>query len=403
MGSQKYTADGFGPQFLMIPGPSPVADRVRAAMGRASIDFSSNEFVETSDRLFALLKPIFCSAEHVFLYGANGHGAWEAALSNCIKAGDEILLPETGLFSEAWRGMASRLGAKVRTIPSDWRRGVDADAVEKVLRDDTSGAIKAVLVVHTDTATGVTSDVGRIRDAMDRVGHDALYMVDTIASLCTTEFLMTDWRVDVAIAASQKALGAPPGLSMCGVSQKALDLAVAADLPSYYWSWTERMKTEHYKRFCGTAPEQLVFALTEAITMLNEHGLDQTIRRHTHLAEMVQAAVGVWCEGGALEFSAVNPDERATSVTTIRTPEGFDAEMLRDHLRTRYNVIVGGGLGQLRGSIFRIGHMGHINAPYVLGALGAIDSALKSLKVPVGDDAVAAAAGVMIAHDHTLA
>jgi len=348
MGSQKYTADGFGPQFLMIPGPSPVADRVRAAMGRASIDFSSNEFVETSDRLFALLKPIFCSAEHVFLYGANGHGAWEAALSNCIKAGDEILLPETGLFSEAWRG-----------------------AVEKVLRDDTSGAIKAVLVVHTDTATGVTSDVGRIRDAMDRVGHDALYMVDTIASLCT--------------------------------SQKALDLAVAADLPSYYWSWTERMKTEHYKRFCGTAPEQLVFALTEAITMLNEHGLDQTIRRHTHLAEMVQAAVGVWCEGGALEFSAVNPDERATSVTTIRTPEGFDAEMLRDHLRTRYNVIVGGGLGQLRGSIFRIGHMGHINAPYVLGALGAIDSALKSLKVPVGDDAVAAAAGVMIAHDHTLA
>jgi len=395
MSNDSHSADGYGPQFLMIPGPSPVADRVRAAMGRASIDFSSSEFVETANLLFSQLKPIFCNAEHVFLYGANGHGAWEAALSNCIAAGDEILLPETGLFSEAWRDMAHRLGASVRTIPSDWRSGVDALAVEQILADDTRGAIKAVLVVHTDTATGVTSDVQAIRGAIDRANHDALYMVDTIASLCTTEFLMTDWRVDVAIAASQKALGSPPGLSMCGVSQKALDHALSVSLPSYYWSWAERMKAEHYKRFCGTAPEQLVFALSEAIAMVNEEGLDQTIHRHAQLAEMVKATVSVWCEGGALEFSAVNPHERANSVTTIRTPEGFDAETLRDHLRTRHNVIVGGGLGQLRGTIFRIGHMGYINAPYVLGALGAIDGALKSLKIPVGADAIAAAGQVM--------
>ncbi len=396
MSYQKLTTDnGPGPQFLMIPGPSPVADRVRVAMGRASIDFSSAEFVATADRLFDELKPIFNSADHVFLYGANGHGAWEAALSNCIGAGDSVLLPETGLFSEAWRHMARQLGADVKTIANDWRHGVDPAALEQALSEDWAGTIKAVLVVHTDTAAGLTSDIEAIRAAMDRVGHKALLMVDTIASLCTTSFKMTEWGVDVAIAASQKALGAPPGLSMCAISERALEHALDARLPSYYWSWSERMKSEHYKRFCGTAPEQLVFALEESIVMINEEGLDNVIARHTHLADVVKAAVEVWCEGGALEFNAVNPAERANSVTSIKTPEGFDAESIRDRLRSRYNVVIGGGLGQLRGSIFRIGHMGHINAPYVLGALGAIDVVLKELNLPVGDNAVVAACDVM--------
>lgn len=387
--------NGAGPQFLMIPGPSPIADRVRVAMSRASIDFSSAEFVATANSLFDDLKPVFRTADNVFLYGANGHGAWEAALSNCIGSGDVVLLPETGLFSEAWRQMAKQLGGDVKKIASDWRRGVEPAEVERVLREDAKGEIKAVLVVHTDTAAGVTSDIKGIRDAMDRVGHKALLMVDTIASLCTTEFEMSAWGVDVAIAASQKALGAPPGLSICAVSDKALNYAQAARLPSFYWSWGERMKTEHYKRFCGTAPEQLVFALEESINMINEEGLDRVINRHANLADMVRAAVAVWCEGGALEFNAINEDQRANSVTTIRTPADFDAESIRDLLRTRHNVVIGGGLGELRGSIIRIGHMGHINAPYVLGALGAIDAVLKELNLPVGSNAMNAACDEM--------
>jgi len=392
--SPSPSTDGYGPQFLMIPGPTPVADRVRIAMGRQSVDFSGDAFIQCADNLFENLRPVFRDAHQVFLYAANGHAAWEAALSNTVEPGDAVLLPETGLFSEAWRGMASALGVDVIGIAGDWRHGVRADEVREKLAADVERKIKAVLIVHTDTAGSVTTDLNAIRSAIDDVDHPALLMVDAIASLCTTDLSMTRTKIDVTIAASQKGLGVPPGLSICAVSERAMAISDAVKTPRYYWSWPERTRGEHYKRFCGTAPEQLVFALTEAVTMLQEEGLDQCVARHQHLADMVRAAVAVWCEGGALEFNAVNPDERANSVTTVRTPDGFDAERIRTALRERHNVIVGGGLGNLRGSIFRIGHMGHINLPYVLGCLGAIDVELKSLGLAVGNGAIDAALAV---------
>jgi len=376
--------NGFGPESLLIPGPTPVPDRVRRMLSRQSIDFTSAEFIETSDKLFESLKPLFGTDCQVFLYPSNGHGAWEAALVNTVNRGDTVLLPETGLFSEAWREMGEALSINCETLASDWRNGIDANLVEQRLRADHEKRVKAILVVHTDTASSITSDIVAISQAIKATSHPALLMVDTIASLCTTPFNMEEMGVDVAVSASQKALMAPPGLSLVAVNERALQLSGSVDMPRHYWCWQERIKGEHYKRFCGTAPEQLVFALDEAVTMINEEGLSNTIKRHRCLAEMVRATVNRWCEPGFLEFNAVNPTERANSVTTVRTPDGFDSETIRNHLRQNYNVVIGGGLGELRGSIFRIGHMGFVNVPYVGGALMAVDQTLRELDIPVG-------------------
>ncbi len=381
---------GFGPEFLLIPGPTPLPDRVRQAMARQSIDFSGSQFIEIADSLFEDLKPLFGTDDQVFVYPANGHGGWEAALSNTLNPGDTVLLPETGLFSEAWRSMTTALGVHADTIATDWRTGIDPDLLQQRLSEDSDHSIKAVLVVHTDTASSITSDVEAVASALKNVNHPALLMVDTIASFCTTPFHMKDMGVDVAVCASQKALMGAPGLALVAVNQRALDISKATTMKRHYWCWQERMRGEHYKRFCGTAPEQLVFALKEAVAMINEEGLQNTIERHQRLATMVRTTVQRWCDGGALEFNAVHAHERANSVTTIRTPDGYDAEQLRLHLKHNHNVIIGGGLGELRGSIFRIGHMGHINLPYIGGALMAIDTSLRTLGITIGDGAIEA-------------
>ncbi len=388
-------SNGFGPQFLMIPGPAPVSDRVRSAMQRQSIDFSGNEFIDFANDVFERLKPVFGTRGEVFLYAANGHGAWEAALANTLNAGDSVLLPETGIFSEAWREMAHALRVETQNIPSDWRHAVAADQVERVLRADTQHKLKAVLIVHTDTAASVTTDLQAIRKAIDNANHPALLMADTIASLCTSPFEMDAWGIDVAIAASQKALMMPPGLALVAAGEKALAAAKQCTQPHYYWNWAQRLDGEHYKRFCGTAPEQLVFALGESLDMLHEEGLSEAIARHQQLADMVRAAVTVWSEAGFLEFNAINPLERANGVTSVRTPAGYDAEAIREAARRQHNVVIGGGFHSLRGKLFRIGHMGFLNAPYVLGALAAIEAALRSLNVPVGKGALDAALEVM--------
>lgn len=381
---------GFGPEFLLIPGPTPLPDRVRRAMAQQSIDFSGSEFVEIADSLFENLRPLFGTDGQVFLYAANGHGGWEAALANTINPGETVLLPETGLFSEAWREMTTALGIRNESLPSDWRHGIDANLLRQRLSDDTDHRIKAVLVVHTDTASSVTSDVAAIATAIKDTDHPALLMVDTIASLCTTPFHMQDMAVDVTVSASQKALMGPPGLALVGVNQRALEMSKSVTMPRHYWCWQERMRGEHYKRFCGTAPEQLVFALSAAVSIINEQGLTNTIERHQRLATMVRSTVEHWCDGGSMEFNAVNAHERANSVTTVRTPENFDAEQIRLHLQQNHNVVIGGGLGELRGSIFRIGHMGNINLPYIGGTLMAIDTTLRNSGIAIGDGAIEA-------------
>jgi alanine-glyoxylate transaminase/serine-glyoxylate transaminase/serine-pyruvate transaminase len=381
-----------GPDFLMIPGPTALPDRVRSAMAAPAMDFSGDAFGAIAEQVFRSLGPIFRTQGEIFLYAANGHGAWEAALANTLRPGDTVLVPETGLFARVWRDMATALGFEARTVETDWRHAVAPERIEAILREDGAASIKAVLVVHTDTAASVSSDPRAIRAAMDAAGHPALLMVDAIASLCTTEFAMDDWGVDVTVAAGQKALMVPPGIAIVAAGPRALARCRGGShLPGSYWLWPERLGRLLYQRFCGTAPIQHVLALREALAMIEEPGLAAVIDQHRRLAAMVQAAVGRWSASGFLEFNAVLPSERASSVTSVRVPGDFDAERIRDHARERYGLTVGGGLGPLKGQIFRIAHMGFLNEAYVLGALGVLEATFRDLRLPVGEGALEAA------------
>jgi alanine-glyoxylate transaminase/serine-glyoxylate transaminase/serine-pyruvate transaminase len=380
-----------GRNFLHTPGPTNIPDRILRAMNRPAVDFMAPEFVAMSRSCFADLKPVFRTAGQVFMYAASGHGAWEAALANVLSAGDKVLVPETGNFSVNWGKMAASLGVEVETLPGDWRRAVDPAAVEARLAEDKDHTIRAVLLVHVDTATATTSDVAAVRRAIDAVGHPCLYLVDTIASLACAEFRMDDWGVDVAVGASQKGLMCPPGVSFTAVSDKAFKASQSATLPRSYWNWAERFTENNYIRFCGTAPIHLVYALREALDMIFEEGLDAIAARHARLAGAVQAAVEAWGRPDGVRFNAVEPAERACSVTTILTPEGLDGEEVRRFAREHFDVSLGGGLAKLNGKAFRIGHMGDLNAPMVIGAVGGVEATLEHLGVPLAGSGVAAA------------
>lgn len=379
-----------GFQFLLSPGPTPVPDRILSAMHRQSVDFSGPDFMELCDGVFEDVKAVFQTTGIVHLYAANGHGAWEAALANMVSPGDTVLIPEVGVFSEAWRSMAEALGLVCQTVPNDWKTAIDPNRLEDVLRADTDHKIKAVLFVHVDTATSIRSNVPAARAAIDAAGHPALFCVDTIASLGTTDFPMDEWGVDVTVAASQKGMMMPPGLAMVAANAKAMAAGRSATMPRRYWDWQERVAGEHYQRFCGTAPEHHIFGLREALDMIAEETLEGVIARHTRLARTVRAAVSRWCEAGALRFNAVVPEQRADSVTTILTPDGVDAEAIRATGR-EMNLHIGSGIGPFRGKGFRIGHMGNINEPMILGALAGIEVVLRRHGVPIGAGAMDAA------------
>ena len=372
-----------GRNFLMTPGPSNIPDRVLAAMHRPAVDLVDGDFVALTDSCFDDLAKVFRTKGRVFLYASNGHGAWEASLANLIAEGDLVLAPSTGMFSWAWGQLAGDLGAKVEELEGDWRSGFDAGQIEQRLREDPDHRIKAVLAVQTDTATSVTSDIAAVRRALDACGHPALLMADVVASLGTVDFRMDDWGVDVAIAGSQKGLMTPPGLAFTAVSARALEQSRTAGIRRGYWDWERRMDDEEfYMKFFGTPPEHLIWGLREALDMLFEEGLETAFARHRRLAAAVHAAVDVWGRAGALELNAVHPAERATSVTTIRVAEGIDSNRLRLLARDELDVSLGYGLGPLDGKAFRIGHMGWINEPMVLGALGAVEMAMQACGVP---------------------
>ncbi|WP_425404751.1 pyridoxal-phosphate-dependent aminotransferase family protein [Hwanghaeella sp.] len=380
-----------GREFLNVPGPTNIPERILTAMHRPAVDFSGPEFIDIAVSCFRDLKWLFRTEGDVFIYAANGHAAWEAAMVNTLSPGDTILVPETGHFSTGWGETAAALGLKVKTVASDWRRAIDPAAVEQALRADTERAIKAVLMVHTDTATGVTSDIQALRASIDTAGHPALFMVDAIASLATTPLEMDEWGVDVVVAASQKGLMCPPGVALVAAGAKAMDAHASATLPRRYWDWTDRTAKEHYRKFCGTAPEHTIFGLREALNMLQEETLEGAFRRHARLAEAVRLCVEKWCEGGALQFNAVNPHERSDAVTTILLPPNVQTDAMRAMCRDHFSVAVGGGLGKLIGKAFRIGHMGDMNEPMILGCLASVEAALKRLEVPIGSGGVQAA------------
>ena len=387
-----------GRNFLMTPGPSNIPDRVLAAMHRPAVDLIDTDFMALTESCFDDLAKAFRTDGRVFLYASNGHGAWEAALANLIGEGDLVLAPSTGMFSWAWGQLASDLGAEVEKWEGDWRSAFDPGHIEERLRADPEHRIKAVLAVQTDTATSVTSDIAAVRRALDACRHPALLMADVVASLGTVDFRMDEWGVDVAVAGSQKGLMAPPGLAFTAVSPRALEHSRTAGIRRGYWDWQRRMDDEEfYMKFFGTPPEHLIWGLREALDMLFEEGLETAFARHRRLADAVHAAVGVWGRAGALELNVVNPAERATSVTSVRVAKGVDANRLRLLARDELDVSLGSGLGPLDGKVFRIGHMGWINEPMVLGALGAVEMAMQACGVPYRKGGVTAAVDTLAA------
>lgn len=384
-----------GREFLALPGPTTVPDEVLQAMHRPAIDIYAGDAIALTASLQDDLRRIFNTRGRTYIYAANGHGAWEAAATNTLSAGDNVLALESGRFAINWAEMARMRGAETEILVGDLRRAVDPAAVEARLKADAAGEIKAVMVVQVDTATGVVNDIPAIRAAMDAAGHDALLMVDAIASLGTMPFDMDDWRVDVAVCGSQKGLMTPPGLSFVAAGPRAIEAHQTADLRSQYWDWTFREGDLHYEKYCGTPPEHLLFGLRRALDMIFEEGLDGVFKRHHILARAVRAAVDQWSKGQVLSYNIVEAAERADSVTTVRIDSGHSPTPLVDWCREQCGVVLGIGIGALDGKAFRIAHMGHVNAPMVLGTLGVVEAGLLALNIPHGSGGVQAATQVI--------
>jgi alanine-glyoxylate transaminase/serine-glyoxylate transaminase/serine-pyruvate transaminase len=380
-----------GREFLAIPGPTTIPDEVLRAMHRPAVDMYSASLVMLTDSLLHDLSRLFRTTGRSYIYIANGHGAWEAALTNVLSKGDKILVLESGRFALDWGDVAAWLGVEVEVLKGDWHRAVLPAEVEARLRKDKAGTIKAVLAVQIDTSSGVVNDIAAIGKVIKAAGHDALFMVDTVASLGCMPFEMDAWGVDVAMSGSQKGLMTPPGLGFVAVNDRARKAHQNAGLRTPYWDWTGRDGASPYQKYAGTPPEHLMFALRQALDMLFEEQLDNVFVRHRLLAEAVRRAVAVWKEGNALEFNIAEPRERSDTVTTVLMAGGRDPLPLQDYCNTKCAVVLGAGFGKMKGKAFRIAHMGHINAPMVLGTLAVIEMGLNALHIPHGKGGVQAA------------
>lgn len=380
-----------GREFLAIPGPTTMPDEVLRAMHRPAIDIYSKEMLDLTESLLGDISKLFATKGKSYIYIANGHGAWEAALSNVLSRGDKVLVLESGRFAIGWGNAAALMGAEVEVLKGDWRRAVRPHEVEERLRRDTEHKIKAVVVVQVDTASGVQNDIEAISKAIKAAGHPALYMVDTVASLGCMPFEMDKWGVDVAMSGSQKGLMTPPGLGFVAANARAQEVHKKANMATPYWSWSEREGTENYRKYAGTAPVHLLFALRQAIDMLHEEGLENAFRRHSLLGEAARRAVGAWSEGQVLDFNVAEPNERSNTVTTVTMTTGHDPVVLQRYCKEKCGLVLGTGIGDLSGQAFRIAHMGHVNAPMLLGTLGVIEIGLNALKIPHGKGGLEAA------------
>jgi alanine-glyoxylate transaminase/serine-glyoxylate transaminase/serine-pyruvate transaminase len=379
-----------GREFLAIPGPTTIPDEVLQAMHRPAVDIYAGPLIELTASLLRDLSRMFRTAGRTYIYIANGHGAWEAALTNVLSRGDKVLVLESGRFALGWGNAAAGLGATVEVLKGDWRRAVRPAEVEARLKQDKAGEIKAILVVQIDTASGVVNDIPAISKAIRAAGHEALLLVDVVASLGCMPFEMDAWGVDLAVAGSQKGLMTPPGLGFVAVGERARAAHARANLRTPYWDWAARDGGEHYQVYAGTAPEHHLFALRQALDMIFAETPDAAFRRHQLLAEAVRRAVDVWSKGRAIDFNVLAPAERSNTVTTVLTG-GADPETLRTYCHTKCGVVLGRGIGDLSGKAFRIAHMGHVNAPMILGTLGVVEMALQALRVPHGAGGVQAA------------
>ena len=379
-----------GRQFFSNPGPTNIPDSVLRAMDRPTIDFMDREFMGVYQAAVAGLKRVLGTQGEVFFYTASGHGAWEATLANLFSPGDTVLTIESGWFSEGWSTMAAKFGIKVETVAAEWRRGVDVSSVSAMLRADTEGKIKAVLAVHSETSTGMALPIAELRAALDATGHDALMLVDTISSLGSLEFRMMEWGVDAVVGGSQKGLMLPTGLSFTATSVKAMEAHKQAKISRHYFDWTEMM-SRGFRSFTGTVPTGMFYGMVESIRLIEEEGLDAVVARHHRLAEATRLAVRSWAGNAGPQLYCLDPARYSDSVTAVLMPEGYDAENVRKTALDRFNVSIGGGLGKLSGKVFRIGHLGDLNEPMILGTLAAVEMSLGKNGVPHGQGGVAAA------------
>ncbi len=380
-----------GRQFFANPGPTNIPDSVLHAVAHVTVDFNDPAFLSVYEGCVAGLKRILKTEQELFFYTASGHGAWEASLVNLLSPGDQVLVLETGYFSESWAKMAKDLGIEVRTLAADWRRGIDMAALRAALIDDSGHAIKAVCVVHNETVTGMMIPLPEVRAALDATQHPALFLADTISSLGSLDFRMDEWGIDICVGGSQKGLMLPTGMSFTGVSAKAMAVHATSTLPKHYFNWTQMLARRH-RSFVGTVPTSFFYGLQESLRLIEgEEGLANVVARHTRLARAVRAAVQHWSGNAGPTLFCQNPERYSDSVTAILMPEGFNADALRTLCLQRFNVSLGGGLGPLNGRVFRIGHLGDLNEPMVLGTLATVELAMQVQGVPHAPGGVGAA------------
>ena len=388
-----------GSHFFINPGPTNIPDRVLRAMDRGAIDFSGAQFRAIAEECFAGLKRVFKTDQTILAYAASGHGAWEAALVNLFSPGDKLLVVESGFFSLNWGMRGEAFGLEVETMPNDWRTAADPAKLERRLREDREHAIKAVLVVHNETSTGVVNDVAELRRAIDAARHPALFLVDTISSLASMDFRMDEWGVDVVVAGSQKGLMLPTGMAFTGISARAAAATAEAKLPRVYWDWRRLLGGSAQSVWNGTAPVHFFYGLQEALRMLEEEGLDEVFARHHRLAEATRRAVRAWRQNDGPEIYAVDPRAQSDTITAVQLPEGCDADKTRQVCLDKFNVSLGGGLDRLRGRIIRIGHLGDLNEPMILGAIAAVEMAMELTGVPHGRAGVQAAMDYLVSEN----
>jgi alanine-glyoxylate transaminase/serine-glyoxylate transaminase/serine-pyruvate transaminase len=376
-----------GRHFLQVPGPSNVPDRVLRAIARPTIDHRGPEFARLALELLEDLQAIFKTTSKIMIFPSSGTGAWEAAIVNTLSPGDKVLMFETGQFATLWKEMAVNLGLDVQFVASDWRHAADPGVVESILREDSSHKIKAVGVVQNETSSAVTNSVPAIRKALDRAGHPALLMVDTISSLGSMDYRHDEWGVDVAIAGSQKGLMLPPGLGFNAVSEKALAASKSARLPRSYWDWQAMLAQNKIGFFPYTPATNLLFGLRESLQMLREEGLENVFARHARHGEATRRAVRAW----GLETVCADPERYSSSVTAVLVPPTSNADEFRKAVLENFNMSLGSGLGRLQGKVFRIGHLGDFNDLMLAGTLSGVEMGLALAGVPHSRGGVAAA------------
>ncbi len=376
-----------GRHFLQVPGPTNVPDRILRAIDMPLIDHRGPEFAALAKAAIAGLKRLLRCSGPVLVYPSSGTGAWEAALLNTLSPGDKVLAFETGHFANLWQAMAKKHGLAVEFVPGDWRHGVDPAELEARLTADRAHGIKAVMVVHNETSTGVTSRIPALRRAIDAARHPALFMVDAISSAAAMDFRHDEWGVDVTVIGSQKGLMLPPGLGFNALSQKAVAANKTAKLPRGYFEWQPMIEANDTGFFPYTPPTGLVFGLKEAIAMLEEEGLENVFARHDRLAEAARRAVRAW----GLDYLSANPHENSSALTAVMMPEGHNADALRAVILERYDVSLGSGLGKVAGKVFRIGHLGWINDLMLVATLAGVEMGLGAAGVPHRKGGVAAA------------